>query len=55
MRIRRILSDEEAKNCAYPHPYETYYVNLEFDDIGYSDKDLCLGVEIPNKHKNDKL
>jgi hypothetical protein len=55
MRIRRRLSDEEVKNCIYPYPYETFHVNLEFDDIGYSDKDLCLGVEIPNEHKNDNV
>ncbi len=45
MRIRRKLTDEELKHMPYPYPYETEYVNLEFDDIGYSDKDLCLGVE----------
>lgn len=51
MRIRRKLSEDELKNSLYPYPYETFYVQLEFDDIGYSDKDLCLGVEIPS----DKL
>lgn len=45
MRIRRRLTDEELKDCRYPYPYETEYTTLEFDDIGYSDKDLCLGVE----------
>jgi hypothetical protein len=48
MRIRRKLTDEELKNISYPYPYYTYYVELEYDDIGYSDKDLCLGVEIPS-------
>ena len=29
----------------YPYPYETeYFEGIEFDDIGYSDKKLCLGV-----------
>lgn len=35
----------------YPYPYETEYTTLEFDDIGVSDKVLCLGVEL---NKNDK-
>ncbi|WP_290054968.1 hypothetical protein [uncultured Muribaculum sp.] len=51
MRIRRKLSDEEIKGLAekygriYPYPYETEYATLEFDDIGHSDRMLCLGVE----------
>lgn len=45
MRIRRKLTDEELKDMPYPYPYETEYTTVEFDDIGYSDKDLCLGVE----------
>lgn len=51
MRIRRKLSDEEIKGLAekygriYPYPYETEYATLEFDDIGHSDRVLCLGVE----------
>ncbi len=45
MRIRRKLTDEELKYMPYPYPYETEYSTLEFDDIGYSDKELCLGVE----------
>lgn len=30
----------------YPYPYETSYSELEFDDVGVSDKVLCLGVEL---------
>lgn len=45
MRIRRKLTDDELKNQKYPYPYETeYFEGIEFDDIGYSDKVLCLGV-----------
>lgn len=51
MRIRRRLTDEELKYMSYPYPYETEYTPLEFDDIGVSDKVLCLGVEL---NKNDK-
>lgn len=44
-RVRRKLTDDELRNQKYPYPYETEYFNgIEFDDIGYSDKELCLGV-----------
>lgn len=48
LRVRRRLTDSELKNLSYPYPYDTFYGELEFDDVGYSDKDLCLGTEIPN-------
>lgn len=44
MRVRRKLTDEELRHCRYPYPYDTEYLILEFDDIGVSDKVLCLGV-----------
>jgi len=50
MRVRTKLTDEQLKNLSYPYPYDTEYTQLEFDDIGYSDKQLCLGCEIANKH-----
>jgi hypothetical protein len=50
MRVRTRLTDEQLKNSSYPYPYHTEYTQLEFDDIGYSDKQLCLGCEIANKH-----
>lgn len=46
LRIRQRLSDEELRRMSYPYPYKTQYTHLEFDDIGYSDKDLCLGCEL---------
>lgn len=49
MRIRRKLTDEELKLCRYPYPYETSYSELEFDDVGVSDKVLCLGVELKDE------
>lgn len=55
MRIRRKLTDEDIIKLhkkygkIYPYPYETQYVELEFDDIGVSDKVLCLGVELKDK------
>ena len=52
MRVRRKLSDEELKECRYPYPYDTEYLTLEFDDIGVSDKVLCLGVTSKiNQHR----
>lgn len=45
MRIRHKLTDEELKDLTYPYPYETEYAELEYDDVGHSDKVLCLGVE----------
>lgn len=50
MRLRRKLSDDEIKKLhnkygrIYPCLYNTEYSTLEFDDIGVSDKVLCLGV-----------
>jgi len=49
LRVRRHLTDEELKNLAYPYPYETKNCILEFDDVGVSDKVLCLGCE-PDKN-----
>lgn len=52
MRIRRKLTDEDIIKLhkkygkIYPYPYETSYSELEFDDVGVSDKVLCLGVEL---------
>lgn len=50
MRVRTKITDEQLKNLSYPYPYNTEHTQLEFDDIGYSDKQLCLGCEIANKH-----
>ena len=48
MRVRRRKSEEEIikSKYPYPYPYNTAYTELEFDDIGYSDKQLCLGCVI---------
>ena len=45
MRIRRRLTDDELRQMLYPYQYETEYTTLEFDDVGVSDRVLCLGVE----------
>lgn len=55
MRIRRKLTDEDIIKLykkygkIYLYPYETSYSELEFDDVGVSDKVLCLGVELKDE------
>ena len=44
MRIMEEISEEELKGMSYAYPWRTYDGYLEFQDIGYSDKELCLGV-----------
>ena len=48
-RVRRKLPDDVLKHMRYPYPYDTdYFEDVEFDDIGYSNKKLCLGVTFEN-------
>ena len=44
VRIMEEISEEELKSMSYPYPWRMYDGYLEFQDIGYSDKELCLGV-----------
>ena len=44
MRIMEEISEEELKGMSYPYPWNMYDDTLEFQDIGYSNKELCLGV-----------
>ena len=44
MRIMEEISEEELKGMSYPCPWNMYGATLEFQDIGYSDKELSLGV-----------
>ena len=46
IRVRTRLTKEQLKNLSYPYPYNTEHALLEFDDVGYSDKRLCLGCEV---------
>lgn len=48
-RVRRRVPEEELKTRRYPYPYDTeYFEEFEFDDIGYSDKEICFGVCLGN-------
>jgi hypothetical protein len=55
-RLRKRISNKEAARRRYPYPFDT--VNLEgfeFDDVGVMDKQLCLGVEIPEQMLEKKI
>lgn len=36
--------EEELKNRIYKYPWDMFAAELEFQDIGYSDKQLYIGV-----------
>ena len=44
IRIMEEIHEEELKGMSYPYPWIMHDGYLEFQDIGYSDKELCLGV-----------
>jgi len=46
LRVRKKLTGEELRGVIYPYPFKTEYTELVFDDVGVSDKTLCLGCEI---------
>ena len=46
LRVRTKLPPEVLKEMSYPYPWKTIYSEIEFDDIGYSNKGFCIGVEI---------
>jgi hypothetical protein len=52
LTIRKKLAENELVKLLFM-THETYKSTLEFDDIGYSDRVLCLGCElvIPNEHR----
>lgn len=48
IRIRKDLDMATVVKSGYPYPFKTYYDgDLVFDDVGVSDKELCIGIEIP--------
>lgn len=55
-RVRRKLSDEELRQRRYPYPYITeYFDGIDFDDVGYSDKKICLGVTLTWKPSGEQM
>ena len=44
IRIMKEISEKELIGRSYPYPWEMIDGYLEFQDIGYSDKELCIGV-----------
>jgi hypothetical protein len=46
MRVRKAISEERLNTMSYPYPWDSENGNLEFDDIGYSDKVVCFSVDI---------
>lgn len=44
-RVRTRVPEEELIKRRYPYPFDTeYFEGFQFDDIGYSDKVICIGV-----------
>ena len=41
------VMEEELQKPEYGFPYDNYDAELSIDDIGYSDKVVLIGVEIP--------
>ena len=44
IRIMEEIPEEELKDMSYQYPWRMYDGYLEFQDIGHSDKELCIGV-----------
>lgn len=40
------VMEEELQKRMYKYPYDNYKAELDIDDIGYSDKIVCIGVGI---------
>ena len=44
VRIMREVPKEELTNRLYLYPWDMIDGRIEFHDIGYSDKDFCIGI-----------
>lgn len=40
------VMEEELRKRIYKYPYDNYKAELNIDDIGHSDGDVCIGIEI---------
>ena len=52
IHIMKAITEKGLKGSRYPYPCEMIDGYLEFQDIGVSDKELCLGVY---ENKGEKL
>ena len=44
IHIMKEVPEEELVKRRYPYPWDMYDGRMEFHDIGYSDKDFCIGI-----------
>ena len=44
VRIMKEVSKEELAERLYSYPWDMIDGRIEFHDIGYSDKDFCIGI-----------
>ena len=44
IRIMKEIPEKELIGRCYPYPWKMIDGYLEFQDIGYFDKELCIGV-----------
>lgn len=44
VRIMKEVPKEELTERLYPYPWDMIDGRIEFHDIGYSDKDFCIGI-----------
>ena len=44
VRIMKEVPKEELVKRIYPYPWDMIDGRIEFHDIGYSDKDFCIGI-----------
>ena len=44
IRIMKEVPEEELKTRIYPYPWDITRGIMEFHDVGYSDKDFCIGI-----------
>ncbi|MFG6378336.1 MAG: hypothetical protein K1W19_08490 [Lachnospiraceae bacterium] len=40
------VMEEELQNRIYKYPHDNYKAELSIDDVGHTDKVVCVGVEI---------
>lgn len=44
VKIHLAVMEEELQKRFYKYPHDSYKAELSIDDIGYSDKVVCIGV-----------